>query len=194
MEGTIGEIRGFAGDFAPKNWNFCDGSILQIRSNTALFSLLGTVYGGDGRMTFGLPDLRGRVPIGQGDGTDLTPRTLGEILGQETQAVTSTYMPAHMHLATLSSAPLSGAVVPRCQNDIGSEASPTGHVMASINGGYASPGDAGSTMAPMPVTLDVTNIGVTVQNAGASQPIKLFQPSLAINWIICMYGVFPPRY
>src|SRR5688572_5778483 len=100
-EPMIGEIRMWAGNFAPKNWALCNGQILAIASNTALFSILGTTYGGNGTTTFGLPDLRGRVPLGQGQGPGLTPRSLGEIGGEESVVILTSEMPAHTHTSTL---------------------------------------------------------------------------------------------
>ena len=100
MEGTIAEIRMFAGNFAPRNWAFCAGQTMAIASNTALFSLLGTTYGGNGQTTFALPDLRGRVPVGTGQGPGLSYISLGEVAGAATHTLTSTEMPAHTHTAT----------------------------------------------------------------------------------------------
>ena len=96
-EPVIGELMMFAGNFAPRGWALCDGQLLSIAQNTALFSLLGTTYGGDGRTTFGLPDLRGRVPVHPGRGPGLTPRQLGEKGGQETVTLTTVQMPNHNH-------------------------------------------------------------------------------------------------
>jgi hypothetical protein len=100
-EPILGEIRLFAGNFAPRGWALCNGQLLSIAQNTALFSLLGTNYGGDGKVTFALPDLQGRVPIGQGGGAGLTPRDVGEAGGESTVSLIATEMPMHNHLANL---------------------------------------------------------------------------------------------
>jgi microcystin-dependent protein len=99
-EGTLGEVRLFAGNFAPRNWEFCSGQLISIASNTALFSVLGTTYGGNGTTTFGLPDLRGRVPVGAGQGPGLTYRPLGERSGAENHTLTPEQLPAHSHTLT----------------------------------------------------------------------------------------------
>src|SRR5215510_651071 len=104
MEGTIGEIRMFAGNFAPRNWAFCAGQLMSISQNTALFSLLGTTYGGNGQTTFALPDFRGRVAVGTGQGPGLPNITLGEVSGEPTHTLISTEMPSHTHALVGSSA------------------------------------------------------------------------------------------
>src|ERR1700744_2322556 len=101
MEGTISEIRIFAGNFAPKYWAFCSGQIISIQSNQALFSLLGTVYGGNGVTTFGLPDLRGRTALGQGQGPGLSAYTLGEVLGTPSVTLNTQTMASHPHTSTV---------------------------------------------------------------------------------------------
>ena len=100
MEGTIGGIRGFAGNFAPRAWAFCEGQLIAIAQNTALFSILGTTYGGDGRTTFGLPDLRGRIPISAGTGPGLSTHKLGSRSGIEDVTLNILNLPNHFHLAT----------------------------------------------------------------------------------------------
>ncbi|MEX2335443.1 MAG: tail fiber protein, partial [Pseudohongiella sp.] len=97
MEPFIGEIRQFAGTFAPRGWQLCDGQLLPISNNTALFSILGTKFGGDGRNTFALPDLRGRAPMGQGSGPGLTPRKMGDRPGKESVGLQEAQMPSHSH-------------------------------------------------------------------------------------------------
>ncbi len=105
----IGEIRLFAGNFAPRDWAFCEGQIMSIAQNTALFSLLGTQYGGNGQTTFALPDLRGRVPMHQGQGPGLSPRDIGEVSGSETVTLLSTQMPAHSHALRASTTAAAGS-------------------------------------------------------------------------------------
>lgn len=108
IEPFIGEISIFAGNFAPRGWAFCEGQLLMIAQNTALFSILGTTYGGNGATTFGLPDLRGRFPMGPGTGPGLTPRTLGEVSGSESVTLLVNQIPAHTHWLSLSDSVTTG--------------------------------------------------------------------------------------
>lgn len=175
MEGTIAEIRLFAGNFSPRSWAFCSGQILSIAQNTALFSLLGTTYGGNGATTFALPDLRGRVPVGTGQGPGLPNFTLGEIGGTETVNLLINNLPAHTHTASLSMGARNGA---------GNSISPTGNYPANVTNGYSNTQDA--QMAPL-------NGSATVGNTGGSQPFSIMSPYLGLNYIICMEGIFPSR-
>lgn len=199
-EGTIGEIRGFAGTFCPQYWADCDGRTLQITPNQALFSIIGTVYGGNST-TFLLPDLRGRVPIGIGQGLGMSEYwNLGEKGGTEMNTLTIQNMPSHNHSAITNSMSVNGTatgtITPRCYGDAGGVDSPTGSVMGSGSGIYAAAGDADANMAPInaSLTLNGTVTGnVTIQNTGGSQPVSNIQPSLAIRWIICLQGYYPTR-
>lgn len=166
----IGEIRLFAGNFAPRGWAFCDGQVLSIAQNTALFSILGTTYGGNGQTTFALPDLRGRASIGPRQGPGLSSYALGEPGGQETVTLTTTQIPAHNHTLNVN-------------NGVGTTTSPVNAVpavSASRDSEYASTANA---------TMATTAIG----NAGGSQPHENRQPYLAINYIIALVGLFPSR-
>jgi len=166
MEGMIGEIRLFAGNFAPRAWALCDGQLLSIASNTALFSILGTTYGGDGRSTFGLPDLRGRAPIHAGHGPGLSDHRLGAKGGQEQVTLTVNQLPNHNHPLTVSGDPPS-----------------TKHPTE----GFAAVGEyydrTGNAVGP------ANSIGKT----GGNQPVSVVQPFLALNYIICLQGIFPSR-
>jgi microcystin-dependent protein len=171
QEGFIGEIRMFAGNFAPKDWAFCQGQLLSISQNTALFSILGTTYGGDGRVTFALPNLSGRVPVGVGQGAGLTNRQLGEMSGTETVTLTTAQMPAHSHTVNAVTAD-------------GNQNLPTNSFPANtktLDKEY-------STVAPN-TTMNPTMIGVS----GGSQPFGVMQPSLGMNYIICVNGIYPSR-
>lgn len=168
-EPFIGEIRMFAGNFAPRGWQFCQGQLLSIAQNSALFSILGTTYGGNGMTTFALPDLRGRVPLGPGQGLGLSPRTLGEQGGVETVTLISTQIPAHTHALNASSATPTTA-------DPGGALLPTGASRIYAGG------------APS-AQLSPTSIGV----AGGSQPHQNMQPFLAMNYIIAVEGIYPSR-
>ena len=179
MEGTIGEIRMFAGTFAPRSWAFCQSQLLPIAQNTALFSILGTTYGGNGQTTFGLPDFRGRVAVGTGQGPGLSNITLGEMSGTPTVTLTTNNMPAHNHA-------LSGAVslVANGGTD-GLTDDPTGRRLAGANI-YTNFTNEPATMVPLQ-----SNLAVGVN--GGSQPFSIMPPYLGMNYVICLFGIFPSR-
>lgn len=164
----IGEIKMFAGNFAPQGWALCDGQLLPIAQNAALFSLLGTTYGGDGRTTFALPDLRGRVPLHPGQGPGLSQRRLGEKSGQESVTLSEAQMPAHTH--TAQARPVSAG-----RND------PENALLARRRAYDGEP-------APT-VTMHPDAIG----SAGGGQDHENMQPYLCINFIIALQGLFPSR-
>ena len=176
-EPFIAEIRMVAFNFPPRGWAKCDGQILPINQNQALFSLLGTAYGGDGRTTFGLPDLRGRTPMHQGLGDGLTNRTIGTRSGSETVVLSPSELPAHSHSArgttadALSSSPAG--------NHLGTSAG-TGRGAGPIL--YADPG-----------TTPQELVDGTVGLAGGGQGHANVQPSHVVNFIIALQGLFPPR-
>lgn len=165
----VAEIRMFGCNFAPRGWAFCNGQLLPISQNTALFSLVGTYYGGDGRSTFALPDLQGRVPVGTGQGPGLTPRDLGESGGSYAVTLISSEIPVHTH---------SGAAV----------ASDADRSNAS-NNVRAKPADAVYATSPPTGALPAAALGV----AGGSQPHNNLQPYRALNFVIALQGIFPPR-
>ncbi len=171
-EPFIGQIGVFGFSFAPRGWAKCDGQLLSISSSTALFSLLGTTYGGDGRTTFGLPDLRGRTALHQGTGPGLSNRKLGQSAGGETVTLTANSMPTHTHVATLK-----GSVVA----PIGT-ATPTGMVLA-----------AGNKYLPGNSDTDMGATSITNANTGGGQAHANMQPYLVINFCIALQGVFPSR-
>jgi microcystin-dependent protein len=175
MDPYLGEIRPFAGSFAPSGWHFCDGSLQSIANQSALYTLLGTTYGGDGQTTFGLPDLRGRVAVSQGNGPGLTPRTLGQMSGEENVTLTTQTMPAHIHLAFATSA---AANSPQ----------PSGNLPATpANGGsfYLPPGVG--TQVDEPLATD------TIAITGSGLPHNNIMPSTAISYIIAMNGIYPSQ-
>jgi microcystin-dependent protein len=167
-EPFIGQIIMVGFTFAPRGWALCDGQILSIAQNTALFSLLGTTYGGDGRVTFALPDLRGRVPIHPGQGAGLSPYGLGESGGLEQVTLLATQMPAHNHplIATNTEA---GLTVPE------------GQLLAQSREVTYGAG-AGVAMSPQ-----------AIGQAGGNQPHENRQPYLAVNFVIALQGIFPSR-
>ena len=171
-EPFIGELMLFAGNFAPRNYAMCNGQLLSIAQNTALFSILGTTYGGNGQTTFALPDLRGRVPIHMGQGPGLSNYSEGEVGGVENVTLLTTQMPVHTHPAQVNAA--SGAT----------SKSPGGNLPAFTSGGSSYGPTADLVMAS-----NMVNIGA----AGGSQPHENRQPYLALNWCICLFGIFPSR-
>jgi microcystin-dependent protein len=162
-EPFMGELRLMSFGFTPKGWAQCNGQLLPINQNQALFSLLGTMYGGNGQTTFALPDLRGRVPLHLGQGL-----TQGQAGGEEIHTVTTSEMPQHAHLLSATSA---DANTPNPKNNI----------LASSNNGYTPPANL-TTLEPS-----------SVANVGGSQPHENRQPSLVLNWCIALLGVFPSR-
>ena len=174
-EPFIGEIRMFAGNFPPRGWQFCQGQLLSIAQNTALFSILGTTYGGNGQTTFALPDLRGRYPMQPGQGPGLSPRTLGEQGGTETVTLISTQMPAHTHSLTAS-------------GGHADQFSPEGHFNAvQVDPNTQQP--VNMYAATPNTTMNPAAIGV----AGGSQPHNNMSPFLCLNFIIAMEGIYPSR-
>ncbi len=169
MQGMIGEIRIFAGNFPPRNWAFCDGQLQSIAQNQAMFSILGTIYGGDGRTTFALPELRGRTVIGPGSGPGLPTYREGQKLGNYQTVLNSTNLPSHNHVAQVA-----------VSTEDGEESTPTG-VLAK------------STSYNEDPTSGVHLGGVVTGNTGGNQPMNNQQPYLAIRYIICLYGTFPSR-
>jgi microcystin-dependent protein len=191
MEGTIGEIRMFAGTFAPRNWAFCAGQLMSISQNTALFSILGTTYGGNGQTTFALPDFRSRTAVGTGQGPGLSNISLGEVSGTETVTLLTTQMPAHTHTAT---ATVTGSVTPKAFADEGLGDDPTNAFMAvssASNRIYTSNTQTpDAVMGSSPIAATAT---VTIGIAGNSQPVPIRNPYLGMNYIICLFGIFPSR-
>lgn len=188
----LGSISGWGPNFAPRGWAFCQGQTMAISQNTALFSLLGTVYGGNGQTTFMLPNLGGRVPIGAGQSPGTSNYILGEQGGSESTTLTINNMPSHTHATTATvsaTLPLSTAAA--------TTATPAaGEVLASANGSFGRDPVDVKIYAPAPGTVQVplnASANVTVQPAGGSQPFSLLQPFTAINYIICMEGIFPAR-
>jgi microcystin-dependent protein len=200
MEGYIGEIRGFAGNYVPESWMACEGQVLQVNQNQALFSIIGKTYGGNGTTNFQLPDLRGRVPIGAGQGPGLTYYPLGTATGAENRTLVLNNLPAHNHPATTSGMTVTGTatgnITPKCCEEGGDNSNAVGNALASITNGYVSASDATGNMAPIAASLTLNGTvsgAVAIGNSGSSQPFSIVQPVLAIRWIICIYGIYPPR-
>lgn len=192
MEGYIGEIRMFAGNFAPRTWAYCDGRTIAIASNTALFSILSTVYGGNGTTTFCLPDLKGRTAVGAGTGTGLSPYVLGQKGGVETATMSALQMPAHTHIigGTIVTQPVA---IPAL-NDSATTAEPSPTNFPAISEGasiYATTPTQGAYMGAISVTQSVT--ASSVGAVGGGQPFSIQPPLTVTNYIICMYGIYPAR-
>ena len=164
----LGEIFIVPYNFAPRGYAFCQGQILSIAQNTALFSLLGITFGGNGQTTFALPDLRSRVPVGVGQGPGLSNIDLGQASGTETATLTVNQMPAHNHLASSSQA-------------AGTSTRPSNQFPASSQAIYTGASD-GTTLNP-----------AFIQNTGGSQPFSIRDPFLGLNYIIALQGIFPSR-
>jgi microcystin-dependent protein len=178
MEGTIGEIRMFAGTFSPRTWAYCNGQLISIAQNTALFSILGTTYGGNGQTNFALPDFQGRVAVGTGTGPGLPNVQLGEKAGTNNITLTSANMPAHNHIVT-------GQVTPQAATDGGLNSDPNGRFLGP--GAFFAGAADNINMAPILAT------GLTTAISGNSQPFSIMQPYLGMSYIICMFGIFPSR-
>ncbi len=170
-EPFIGEIRMFAGNFAPRGWAFCDGQLLAVAQNDALFSLFGTIYGGDGRTTFGLPDLRGRVPVHMGQGPGLTDRRIGARGGAETVTVNGNQLPQHSHAL-------------RGSTSLGSDTSPAGNVPAT---------GAGANLYKAGAAAEVTMDAEAITAAGAGQSHANVMPFQCVHFIVSLVGIYPSR-
>jgi len=171
----MAQITLFAGNFAPQNWAFCNGALQSISDNSALFSLIGTTYGGDGQTTFGLPDLQGRIAVGTGQGPGLPNFVIGQAAGTNSATITSNQMPAHTHAATATVPASSGSATSNSPN--GNSPAATATPFYAVSGGSEVMGGASGT----------------VQAAGGSAPIGLGMPSLGLNYVICLFGIYPAR-
>lgn len=165
----LGEIRMMANNYAPRSWAYCNGQLLPIAQNSALFSLLGTTFGGNGQTTFALPNLQGRAPMAPGNGPGLTPRTLGEAGGSESVTLLPTQMPAHSHGLAATAAPADRATAQGAR------------LAASADAVYAATPAIGQLA------------GTSTSTAGGSQPHGNMQPFLAIGFVIALQGIFPSR-
>lgn len=173
MEPFVGEIRIFAGSYAPVGWLLCNGSLQNITDYEVLYSLLGTTYGGDGVRQFGLPDLRGRIPVNQGQGTGLTARTVGQSFGAEAVTITTDQIPSHTHL-------LQGSLNAATTND------PTSNVYATTATNFY------DVTTDDPTKVKAFSPKAVLSTTG-DQPHTNIMPYLVVNYIICVQGIYPQR-
>jgi microcystin-dependent protein len=179
MEGVIGVVTCFAGTFAPRNWAYCNGQLLPIAQNQALFSILGTTYGGNGTTTFGLPNLQSRTAISSGQAPGLSNYALGQLSGTEAATLNSNNLPGHLHngnIALKLTADSSDGTVTRAANNY----------PALLAGAYATAPTAGVNMA-------TPAYAVTIGLAGSTQPMPVRAPYLGMSYIVCLFGIFPSR-
>ncbi len=172
----IGEIRIFSGNFAPKGWALCNGQLMNIQQNTALYSILGVQYGGDGKTTFALPNLMASAPMNQGSGMGLTPRKVGEAVGTQTVTLLESQIPAHSH-------------TPVAIQSVGTSGNPIGLFWAEGAGAGRPPKQPHLYDTKLDVQMNTQALGLT----GGSQPHNNMQPFLVMNYIICLQGEFPSR-
>ncbi|MCB0706365.1 MAG: phage tail protein [Saprospiraceae bacterium] len=184
MTPFVGQIQIFGFNWAPRGWALCDGQLLAISSNTALFSLIGTIYGGDGVTTFALPDLRGRAPIHEGNGPGLSSRKIGEKGGSETTTLTVNNMPSHNHIATVG-----GSVQMPVSASSGNTDSPSGAYLTSTSDDFYNDSAAAGEFAG---ALQ-NSLTVNVLNTGGGIPFNNMQPYLVVNYSIALQGIFPSR-
>ena len=177
MEGYfMAQVMLFAGNFAPRNWAFCEGQLMAIAQNEALFALIGTTYGGDGRTTFALPDLRGRTPVGTGQGPGLSDFSPGQAGGANSATLTTNNLAPHTHGVSVQIAASTGN---------GTVNTPDQNVPANTSGPvYAAAAGA---------TGQLAGVSGSAMPSGSNQPVNLVQPYLAMHFVICLYGIFPSR-
>jgi len=204
MEGTIGEIRAFAGNFAPQAWLFCQGQSLQINDYQTLYAITGTLYGGDGVNTFNLPNISSRIVVGTGQGAGLSNYTLGQVSGEENHALNLLELPAHTHQVTptFSTTAASATISLNAVASPGNQALPVGHFLSEEQSGSD---NIYATTSSTPNLIDLNSKAAQVSNllppkpqvsigvSGSSTPHNNIQPVLAVNYIICVEGIFPSR-
>ncbi|MGZ8216478.1 phage tail protein [Methylomagnum sp.] len=197
MDSYLGQIMPFAGNFAPDGWHVCDGSLLTISQYQALYSILGVQYGGDGRTTFALPDLRGRTIIGAGAGPNLTNRPQGAKGGAEGVTLTTAQIPAHTHTLTAQASVAIPAT--KAFTGTGTTHVPTGNVLAAANdpnsgdvNGYAAASSANTTLGDA-ATATASFANAPTTPTGGGGPHDNMSPYQVLNWIICINGLYPVR-
>lgn len=182
MESFIGQICMFGFNYAPQDWSLCNGAIIPVQQNTALFSLLGTTFGGNGSTSFMLPNLQGRLPMGMGNGQGLTPRPIGEMTGAESATLDVNQLPAHTHMAQIQASTTNASLA---QPAAGS------YLAAAVDGGGqgGTPYIYGAGGTPSFVNLSAG----TTSTTGANQPLPVMNPFLVLNFCIALQGIYPVR-
>lgn len=178
MEGTIGEIRMFAATFSPRFWAYCNGQLLAINQNQALFSILGTTYGGNGTTNFALPNMQSRVAVGTGSGPGLSTYQLGQLTGVESTTITAANIPSHTHV-------IAGAAKMLTTTAAANAVAPGGNYFANDATPKYKNSSAGDTMKPATVAVSL--------GASGGTPLGNLMPYTAISYIICLQGIFPSR-
>ncbi len=190
MDEFIGTVKAFAFGFTPRGWLACDGQLLAIAQFQTLFSLLGTTYGGDGRTTFGLPDLRGHVPISQGASPGFTNRKLGEKGGVETNILSVAQLPAHTHTTDFNGQSVNAFVGVPVVESPPSTTNPSTNVLAQADIYAVSNPDKETNLNPFNAPVVGTS---TSSSVGNGSPVNNMQPYLTLNYCICLDGIYPPR-
>ncbi|SMO38424.1 phage tail protein [Gracilimonas mengyeensis] len=210
MDGYVGVVKSFAGDYAPANWKFCDGSRLPIKGFEKLYAIIATRYGGDGTTYFNLPDVRGRTILGTGNGNDLAPRTLGEKGGAEKVWLTKNQLPQHTHAAAVGVSSIQAVASANLQSTVlvndadGSQITPSGNYLGkdnSASGNYSNTKDGSSTLNENAISMAIegnvefidSGSAMVVKDSGLSQGHENMSPFTVLNWIICVDGEFPQR-
>ena len=202
-EDMMGEMKLFGGNFVPQDWLPCDGRLLEVSQYQALYSILGTLYGGDGRTTFALPDLRRRTPIGWGQGPELSDHQIGNVGGVEQQGLTVAQLPGHTHSDPAAGAPATDGGGGFTSTTTGVNTGPTGGntntdrgggtTSVAVGGNTGPAGSPGTTDGGGGATSASATGGRTTGVSGEGQPVDRMQPYLALNYIICVEGLYPAR-
>jgi len=204
MEGTIGEIRAFAGTFAPRTWLFCKGQDMPLNDYQALYAIIGTYYGGDGMTTFKLPNIASRIVVGAGKGNGLSNYNLGQVIGEENHTLNLSELPVHNHQISPTFSTTAGSVN-LSLNAValpGDQPGPADKYLAQdlndLDKIYANPATATNLVSLNSNAAKVSNLSppipqVTIEPSGSSLPHSNIQPVLAVNYIICVEGIFPSR-
>jgi len=201
MEGTVGEVRLFAANFAPYTWSLCNGQIMNIQQNTALYAIIGTIYGGNGTSTFQLPNLMSRAVVGAGQGPGLTAYTPGETAGAENVTLLTSELPAHTHTAVVTPGTGAAANITLNSSSANGVTDPGGAYIGQDDGDgltqYTSSNAHLVTMASGAIQINAVGgpqiTSAALNPTGGSLPHSNIQPLLGLNYIICLYGTFPVR-
>ena len=197
MDAFISMITAFGCNFTIRNWGYCGGGLVAISQNTALFSLLGTNFGGDGRTTFGLPELRGRSPVNYGNGPGLTPVNIGLKGGQEYSYISVTNLPPHDHTVSLSGATTATSTDLPVSSNAGFATDPDGNYLGtttSSNRIYSSSlSSPAGTMGPIDIPAQAVTVSGSTNNTGSGSLMYTRSPYQGVNYQICMFGIYPSR-